>query len=57
MGLEEREMELGVVLSELDALASAAGAGVSSAVRWLLLLENKRLSHFTPAKVLASIVE
>lgn len=40
MGLEEREVEIGVGLSESGVLANATGAGVSWGVRWLVFLED-----------------
>lgn len=57
MGLEARGLELRVGLSASGILAHAAGAGVSSGVHWLVLLENRRLSHFMPADSLVSIVK
>lgn len=55
--MEERQVEIGVGLSESDVLASAAGAGVSLGVHWLVLLGNRRLSHFTLSENLVSIAE
>lgn len=51
------EIETGVGLSESDVLANTARAGVSSRVCWLVLLENRRLSHFRPAENVVSIAE
>lgn len=53
----ERKREIEVGLSESDVFANATGAGVSSGVHCLVLLENRRLNHFMPAENVVSVVE